>query len=125
MALPSILEEIDRLFDELIHRRWGPASRQVVPTEIREVADGWLIELSIEGLRAADLRVEVHGRTLTISGQRRREQARSEGPSAWSRAQQNIALHRTITLPGEARPNDIEAKVQGANLSIHVRRRTS
>ncbi|MBI4518050.1 MAG: Hsp20/alpha crystallin family protein [Deltaproteobacteria bacterium] len=122
MSLPSVLDEIDRLFDELVHRRWGPAGRQVVPAGIREVEDGWIIELPVEGLRAEDLKVEVHGRRLTVSGHRRRERSHREPWAGWMRTHQEVALRRIIALPAEAKPEDVEAKLEGATLTIHVRR---
>jgi len=118
MALPSILDEIDRLFDELIHRPWGGAARQLAPAEIREVDDGWIVELPVEGMRATDLKIEVHGRRLTVSGHS--EQERRQGPSGWSK--QERSLHRTITLPAATTAQDIEATIAGSTLAIHVRR---
>ncbi len=122
MPLPSVLDELDRLFDELIRRPWGAASRQLVPLQFREVKDGWVVELPVEGLRAADLKIEVHGRQLTVSGHRRSEQERRQG-ARFTQTQQEVTLQRTIALPEEANPDDVEAAVEGSTLSIHVGRR--
>jgi len=122
MPLPSVLDELDRLFDELIHRPWGAAARQLVPAEVHEVEDGWTVELPVEGLRATDLKVEVHGRQLTVSGRRRHEHER-QSRTGWSRTQQETTLHRTIHLPAEADAEGVEAKLQGSTLAIHIRRR--
>jgi len=123
MALPTVIDEIDRLFDELVRRPWGAASRQLVPAEFRAVKDGWVVELPVQGMRAKDLTVEVHGRRLTIHGHRRQEQEQRHGQAGWSRTQQEMSLHRTIHLPDEVDPDNIEANVEGSTLSIHVRRR--
>jgi HSP20 family protein len=122
MRLPSVLDELDRLFDELIRRPWGATVRQLVPTEFREVKDGWIVELPVEGLEAADLQVEVQGRRLTVSGQHRRQQEGRHTAVGWSRTE-DVSLHRTITLPPAADPDDIEAKIEGSTLTIHIRRR--
>jgi HSP20 family molecular chaperone IbpA len=121
MPLPSVLDEIDRLFDEMIHRRWG-APRQLVPAEIREVADGWMIEWPAAGLAASDLRIEVQGRQLTVVGQGTRRQQRAQGPGAWVRTQQHVAVRRSVTLPVAVRADDVEARVEDDTLRIHVRR---
>ncbi|HUI28333.1 MAG TPA: Hsp20/alpha crystallin family protein [Candidatus Kryptonia bacterium] len=118
MALPSIIDQIDQLFDELIHRPWGGAARQLVPSEVREVADGWIVEFPVEGLRAADLKIEVHGRRLIVNGHRKHEQR--QGSAGWTR--QEHSLHRTVTLPEAASAQDIEATIAGNTLAIHVRR---
>jgi HSP20 family protein len=122
MALPSLLDEIDRLFDELIRRPWGGATPALVPAEIREVEDGWLIEMPVEGMRATDLRLEVQGRQLLISGQRRHVERR-QGKGGWSGTQRQVSFHRSVTLPANANPNDIDAKIEGATLAIHIGKR--
>ena len=122
MPLPSVLDEIDRLFDELIRRRWGTAPRQLVPAEVRPVEDGWIIELPVAGLHAEDLKVEVHERRLTVSGHRSRAHEHQH-ERVWSRMQQETSFQRTITLPAEADPDALEAKLEGGTLSVHVRRR--
>ncbi len=123
MALPSVLEEIDRLFDELVRRPWGTPRREVVPVEMREVEDGWHIELPVEGMRAADLKVEAHGRRLTITGKRRQEKEARHGRTGWMRTQQEVAFQRTLTMPRDIDQDEIEAKIEGPVLTIHIRRR--
>ena len=71
MALPTVLDEIDRLFDELIRRPWGTSSRQLQPAEVRQVEDGWIINLPLEGWAAEDLQLHAKGNWLTITGHRR------------------------------------------------------
>jgi len=122
MALPSVLDEINRLFDELIRQPWGVSSRRVTPTTVREVADGWVIELPVEGLRASDLQVNVHGHQLTITGHRQQERQHRVG-TAWGHSQQAISLHRTVNLPGEVDPDHVDATVKGSTLTVHVRKR--
>jgi HSP20 family protein len=122
MPLPSVLDEIDRLFDELVRRPWGMGARQVVPAEVREVKDGWVVKLLVEGLTAADLQVHVQGDRLTVSGHRHRARER-RGETGWTQTQQEIAIHRTIALPAGADPDSIDAKIEDSTLTIHIRRR--
>ena len=122
MALPSVIDEINRLFDELIRRPWGATTHQLSPAAIREVDDGWIVEIPVEGLRAEDLKVEVHGRRLTVLGRRRSEQERRHGTSGWSRSQREHTLRQTVTLPAEADPEDLEVRIEGSQLTVHIRR---
>ncbi len=121
MPLPSVLDEIDRLFDELIRRPWG-SNRELVPAEVREVEDGWLVKLRVEGLTAADVQVQVRGNRLTISGQRHQARER-RGKASWTQTQQQITFQRVLELPAGADPDNIDAKVEDSTLSIHIRRR--
>jgi HSP20 family molecular chaperone IbpA len=124
MAFPSVIDEINRLFDELIRRPWGAAPRQLSPAAIRDVDDGWIVEIPVEGMGAEDLKVEVHGRRLTVLGRRRSEHERRYGAAGWTRSQQEHTLRQTVTLPAEADPEDLEVRIEGAHLTVHVRRRT-
>jgi HSP20 family protein len=118
MPLPSLIDEIDRLFDELVCRPWGGAARQLAAAEIRSVDDGWLVVLPVPGLEADDLEVEMSGRQLSVHGERRIQQ--EEG---LTRTQKQLSLQRTFTLPAEADPAGIEASVEGSTLTIHIRKR--
>lgn len=122
MALPSVLDEIERLFDELIRRPWGSARRELVPAEIHEVEDGWRVEIPVEGMRAADLKIEVHGRQVTVTGRHSRLREQRQGQTAWTRTRQEISFQRTLTLPAGGDPDEIEAKIEGSTLVIHIRR---
>jgi HSP20 family molecular chaperone IbpA len=123
MPLPSVLDEINRLFDELIRRPWGTASRQLVPAEMREVEDGWIVKLPAPGMSAADLRIQVEGNWLMVTGYHRQSREHRHGKTGWSQRQQEVSLHRTIALPAGADPDHIDAKIEDSTLSIHIRRR--
>ena len=120
MPLPSIVDEINRLFEELIRRPWGSA-RQLLPADVREVDDGWNVEFPSHDLREQDIHVDVRGRILTVSAYRRREQ-QQEGKVAWKRRETEVSLHRTITLPGDVDPENIEAHVNQGTLTLHLHR---
>ncbi len=121
MPLPSVLDEIDRLFEELITQPWG-TQRQFVPAEVKEVEDGWMVSLPVPDLSPADLQVQVQGKRLTITGSRRRAH-QQHGRGAWTRTQHEISFQRSIMLPDGADPDHIDAKIQNATLFIHIRRR--
>ena len=122
MALPSVVEEIDRLFDELVRRPWGPL-RPAAPMAVKAVEDGWVIEVPVEGLQATDIEVELHGRRLTITGARRTEQEERRGGRTTARTRHAVSLFRTFTLPMDVGPEDIEARGEGAPLWLQVPKR--
>ncbi len=122
MALPSLLDEIDRLFDELVSRPWGKP-RHLVPARIRTVEDGWIIEVPAEGLQVQDVKVTVRGRHLTISGQRHRKEEQRVGTIGWRQSEQDIAWQQSVTLPADADTNAMEAKIEDSTLTLHIRRR--
>jgi HSP20 family protein len=122
MALPSVLDEIDRLFDELVRRPWGATARPLVPAHVKETTEGWTIDLPVEGLRSADIQIKVQGRQLTVAGRRHSAQARRQS-RGWAHTREEESWYRTIPLPADANPEDIEATVEGPTLSIRIGRR--
>jgi len=122
MPLPTVLDELDRLFDELIRRPWGGAARRLVPAQIRETEGGWGIELPVPHMRAGDLTIQVRGRQVSISGFRRTDRERKRGPGTWAEVRQETAFHQIVTLPAEVPPENITAEVNGTTLTIHVRK---
>jgi HSP20 family molecular chaperone IbpA len=122
MVLPSLAEEIDRLFDELVSRRWGGSLRQLTAAEVRTVDDGWVIELPVEGLEAADLEVQVEGRQLTVTGQRMRRHERRSKSQLVARSESQLSLRRTFTLPANVEAGEIAAHLDGSTLTIHIRK---
>ena len=123
MPLPTVLDEIDRLFDELIRRPWGTSSRLLKPTEVRQVEDGWIITLPLEGWSPDDLQLHAQENWLTITGHRRQSREQRHGQTGWSQIQQEVTLHRTIALPAGADPDHIDARIENSTISLHIRRR--
>ncbi len=123
MPLPTVIDEIDRLFDELIRRPWGKPARQLTPLDVRQVEDGWVVTLPVEGLSAKDLQIHVEGNWLTVSGHSRRAREERQGKSGWSRTEQEFSLSRTIALPAGADPDHIDATIENSILTLHIRRR--
>lgn len=122
---PAIADEIDRLFDELVHQRWGFPQR-FPPATVRTVGDGWELEVPVPNLTAADLEIEVRGRELTVRGRRQEqhEQQRVSLPGAarWSRSARKLVLVRSFLLPQPTSPDAVEARLEGETLRIHIRR---
>lgn len=121
MPFPSVMDEIDRLFRELVCEPWGmPPPRAAA---LREVEDGWVVEVPIDGLQAEDIEVELHGRQLTIRGARQTEHRRWQHGRLTARGRSGIVLLRTVTLPADVRHEDVEAEVRGTTLFVRVRKR--
>ena len=121
MRVPSLIDEIDRLFDELIRRPWG-ASHQLVAAQWREVEDGWIVEFPSQGLRAEDLKIEVHHGSVVVTGERRRE-GEERGHGVWGLSAAQVMLQRSILLPEEASAQDVHANVDGGKVTLHIHRR--
>jgi HSP20 family protein len=74
--------ELERKFEEIIHRPWGLA-RALGPwnpsVDLCETAEAFVLEADLPGVKAEDVKVEVHDGNLFLQGGRVLEQSHSEG----------------------------------------------
>jgi HSP20 family protein len=74
--------EIERLFDDLIHRPWG-FCREIrgwnPSVDLYENGKCFLLEADLPGVKLEDISVTVEDRELVLSGQRTIVQTRAEG----------------------------------------------
>ncbi|OGP29165.1 MAG: hypothetical protein A2038_14190 [Deltaproteobacteria bacterium GWA2_57_13] len=83
VAFPlRISQEVERLFDEIIHRPWGFA-RELVgwnpSVDLYETPDAIILTADLPGVRGEDVKVEVEGNNLILQGRRALERTESDG----------------------------------------------
>jgi HSP20 family protein len=112
--------EVDRLFDELIHRPWG------VPREIQnwnptvdlyETSDSFVLEADLPGCRAEDVKVEVTDGELVLQGGRTLEQHKSQG-RFYAMERSSGYFARQITLPASVNKEAISAEFKDGVLRV-------
>lgn len=119
--LPSVADQIEKLFDELVHRRWGATTR-ILPAQVRTVPDGWEIEVPVPGMRAEEIEVQVSGRELWVRGASERRSERQWPQGLWARSARNVSFARSFLLPEAVDPSDVDARLEDGTLRVHVRR---
>ena len=78
-----VQEEVRRLFQELIHQPWGgqgtSATGQWQPrVDMCETPRDIIVEVELPGVRHEDVRIEIEGDFLQITGERRATSERQE-----------------------------------------------
>jgi HSP20 family molecular chaperone IbpA len=61
--------EVDSLFEELIHKRWGRSKWQP-KTDVLRTAAGYVVEMDLPGVEEDVIRVIIRGRYLAVEGRR-------------------------------------------------------
>lgn len=119
---PSIfrmISEFDRLFDHAVVNPWlGTEVRDKAGTtrewfepriDIQENEDAFFMTFDVPGIRKEDLKIDMNGRHLTISGERKRQ---GNGGQMYGK------FSREVTLPDSVESEKIEAKLEDGVLAI-------
>ncbi len=75
-SLWNMLSDVDDFFDRGMTKGDENESTEVAFTpraNIEETKEAYLLHFDLPGVKKEDLKIDVHGRTLTVSGERKRE----------------------------------------------------
>lgn len=114
--------ELEGLQDQLsqLLQRTGPDGGTVpfVPlVDIEETEDAWIVEAELPGVKPEDVNVELRGSELAISGEIK-EREREGILRRRTRKTGEFDYH--ITLPGDADPDQIQAKLHEGILTVRI-----
>lgn len=95
---------------------WAPR------VDIAESEKEFTIKADVPGVKPEDIKVEVSGDSLIISGSS--EEAKEEQGKTWHRVERRSgSFHREFELPGSADPDRIEAMAKDGMLIVKVQKR--
>ncbi len=99
----SLRDAVNTLFQDSYVRPNGLASAQgsgsafVLPIDVRETPESFVVEASLPGIDPDNVNVTIHGDTLTIQGETKAEEER-KGETWHIRERRFGTLRRTISL---------------------------
>ncbi len=117
----QLSQEVDRLFDELIHRPWG-----VSPTkdaawspqlDLYEDAAGFVLEADLPGVHEKDISVTVENGDLVLQGKRTFERI-GDKENFHYRERQSGAFTRRLRLPTSVDQQKIRAEFHDGVLRV-------
>jgi len=117
MRLPK---EIDRLFDEIIHRPWGIQSELTgwnPSVDLCETPDGFVLEADLPGVKSEDVKVEVKDDQLLLRGRRSSDQTRTDG-RFYCRERSFGDFSRRMALPESVDKDRIQAEFNNGVLRV-------
>ena len=99
------------------------ATGNFVPAvDVYEDAQKLVLKLEIPGIRKDDLNINVEGRTLTVTGERKFEAGEKE--ENFTRIERRLgSFTRSFTLPASVSTEDVQATSQDGVLSITLTRK--
>lgn len=118
----SIQDEVNRLFDSVLTRRpWaGDLQAAFAPAvDIAETADAYVLRLDLPGVNQKDVKVSLLGDTITIRGERKRDDAQTTG-NVHRTERVHGAFERSFALGSAVRGDQVKATYRDGVLEVHV-----
>jgi HSP20 family protein len=120
-------EEVRRLFQELIHQPWGgrgfsETSNWQPRVDMCETPEAIIVEVDLPGVRREDVRIELKGDVLHITGERHTNSERQE--RNYYRLERSYGrFERQLRLPASVTREAIRAEFDAGILSITLPKR--
>jgi HSP20 family protein len=117
----EVQQEVRRLFQEMIHQPWGrsvsePSGWQPC-CDVAETDEAIIVEVELPGMERKDVRVEVEGETLRITGERRATVERQD--RQYYRMERSYGhFSRQLRLPSTVDRERIRARFRAGILTI-------
>jgi len=118
--LASLRDEMNRLFDINVpgfERDAGLFSGWSPSLDVTQDKDNLFVRVELPGMKKEDIDISLHEGTLTISGERKHEEEKTEGETF--RSERYFGkFHRSVTLPAPVGPGKVKASYKDGLLSI-------
>jgi HSP20 family protein len=121
LPFPQLSQEVDRLFEELIHRPWGSGhTKETAWTpqlDLYEDETAFILEADLPGVREKDVSVTVENGDLVLQGKRTFERGSSE-ESFYFHERRSGEFVRRLRLPTSVNHEQIRAEFRDGVLRV-------
>lgn len=118
--LEGLHRDMERLFSSLSGVR-GVVSAGVFPAiNLSDTGEDLLVRAELPGVRPEELDVSVENDTLTISGERRREETKGEKVGVHRREREFGKFRRSFDLPVHVDSASVRAEYKDGILRVHL-----
>lgn len=117
----SIWKDMDDLFEDfpVVGRNLVDEKEFLPATEIAETEKNYILSVDLPGLKKDEIKIEVLDNTLTLSGERKREEKFDDGKVR--RIEKSYgSFKRSFSLPANADAEKIEAKYDSGVLELSI-----
>lgn len=114
----DVFEDFDRLIDGLMRPTFTAAAKFQPSCNINETNDHYLATFDIPGVKKEDIKIEIQGDRLLVSGERQREVKEEEGGTSIYNERAYGRFERSLTLPTTIATDRVEAHYENGVLNI-------
>jgi HSP20 family protein len=114
----DVFDDFDRIVNALARPTYANTVGFQPSCDINETKDHYLVSFDMPGMRKEDIKIELHGTQLVISGERHRE-VRDEKDGAFLRHERVYGkFERSFALPNSINVDKIEAQYENGVLNV-------
>lgn len=115
----QLSQEVDRLFDELIHRRWGAgrSAEEWPPLDLYETDAAFILEADLPGVQKEEVSVVIAGSDVVLRGSRRCAYLTTLG-TVHCQERREGSFVRHLRLPAAVDPERIHIKFANGVLRV-------
>jgi HSP20 family protein len=114
----DMFEDYDRIVDAFLRPTHAHTVNFQPSCDVNETKDHYLVSFDMPGVKKEDIKIEVQGNELVISGERRRELREQEGEATLRLERSYGKFERTFTLPSTIATEKIEAHYENGVLNV-------
>lgn len=116
--MERLRDEMDRFLGESVGRTGLlPERLSTFPVDVSQTGNEVTVKAAMPGIKPEDVRIEVLGSTLTITGERKEEKETKE-ENYTTREMRMGRFQRQIMLPSEVNPDAAQAKYENGVLTL-------
>lgn len=119
----DLSQDMERVFDSLLGRtvgtmlRTGKDEKFAPSLDVSETDTEFAVSVDLPGIKADDVKIEMHEGRLTISG--KREHVKEEKEKTYHRVERSTgSFYRVISLPSEVEVDKIDASYENGVLHV-------
>ena len=116
--LANMRAEMDRVFESAFgtfSRFPAPLSRWNAAVDVYQDKDQFTVVVELPGLKKEEIEISLHDDTLTISGERKREESREQ---EFLTERSYGKFQRSLTLPSAVDPESVKASYKNGLLQV-------
>lgn len=117
-AAGDVFEDFDRIVESFLRPTYASTVNFQPRCDVSETKEHYLVSFDMPGVKKEDIKIEVQGNELVISGERQREKREKEGEVTLRHERMYGKFERTFTLPTTIATDKIEAHYEDGVLNV-------
>jgi HSP20 family protein len=114
----DVFEDFDRIVDSFLRPTIANTVGFQPSCDVNETNENYLVSFDMPGVKKQDIKIEVQGNQLVISGERHREMSEGDGDASLRHERTYGKFERTFVLPASINTEKIEAQYEDGVLTV-------